>query len=228
MGGAVYADVIDDCWSRGGHMPLASELAEMIQHGLPNGSDTWLWTADSAGFSSPQFLQTVLKWTGTDITYPYWYSGFMTWAWKYNTDTNYRCVYYPIDPAYEGPTEEQCNGACTEFALPGGSGAKLWVDQLDRIAVSWQVASDLCSQDGGRLPQERDLAEAIQHGLDNGTDAWLWTTDISVGAGTTTNAQVVKWSGTDLAYTGQYNTYMTWVGFSNTFPYRCVWTNEVR
>lgn len=230
-GMASYIDAIAACWSRGGHLPTSTQLAELIQAGLPNGSGNWLWTADGVGYHSVSmmnFLHVVLKWSGTDLRYAYANPAVMTWAWKTNTDYPFRCVYYPVDPDYPGPKSGACEGSCEEFALPGSSGGRLWLDGTDRVASPWQTAADLCRQEGGRLPHERDFAEAIRQRLPNGSDNWLWTTDFGIGNGATVNAMVVRWTGQDGAFTDQYSTYMTWSGFATARPFRCLWTNEVR
>lgn len=230
-GAASYIDAIAACWNRGGHLPTSTQLAELIQAGLPNGSGNWLWTTDGVGYHSVtnmNFLNVVLKWSGTGLRFDYSSPAVMTWAWKTTADFPYRCVYFPVDSDYAGPASGACEGGCTEFLLPGSSGARLWVDATDRVASPWETAADLCRQEGGRLPHERDFAETIRQGLPNGSANWLWTTDFGIGNGTSVNAMVVKWAGQDAAFSDQYSGYMTWSGFGTARAFRCLWTNEVR
>src|SRR5262249_50238282 len=59
---AYWAAAQDTCFMAGGHVPRATELAELISQGLPGGTNTWLWTADEVGFepTNGQFLNAVM------------------------------------------------------------------------------------------------------------------------------------------------------------------------
>lgn len=227
---AAWADAQDTCFNAGGHVPRASELAELISQGLPGGTNNWLWTSDETGFepTNGQFLNAVVKWTALDRRFPCAYTGDATstvsWNWKYMAFP-YRCIYYPIDTSVTKPT---CYAGCFEVTLPGTPTATLWFDSQDRSSASLGTAFADCASAGGVLSSERDLTEAIRHGLPNGTGAmmppWLWTSDFAQN-----NVTVVQWKNVDMAYTDQYSTYMSWAGpAGNAFRYRCMWTNEVR
>lgn len=221
----------DGCFAKGGHVPTAAELVEAIQQGLPDGSNGWVWTSDQVGYNTAQFLLQLVRWTGTAPEFGFSYSGDTTWGYKHNGSRLTRCAYYPVDTAYAGPKGTDCAGGCLEIALPGGSGAKMWIDNFDRAPnATLEDAIDACRKLGGHLPSERDFLEAIKQSLPNGTNNWLWTSDLSVGAITTNSlhAQIIRWTGVEAAtFTDQYSTYNTWSSVTGTRPYRCVWSNEL-
>jgi hypothetical protein len=223
-----WAAAHDACFARGGHLPRAAELAELVMSGMPNGSGAQLWTSDQNGFNGTQFLATTLRWVGLDTRYSYVYLGNanQTQTWDYKTGSfPFRCIWYPIDPAYVPP--ESCEGGCFEVTLPGATSAKMWFDSTDRAASTMGPAFDTCRMAGGYLASERDLTEAIRAGLPNGTAAmtppWVWTSDFGQN-----NASVIRWTNTETAFTDQYATYASWAGLTNVYRYRCMWTNELR
>jgi hypothetical protein len=227
---ALWAAANDACWAKGGHVPTAGELALLIQQGLPDGTNAWLWTSDQSTFNSgTQFIVQEVRWTGTPNAFLY-STNDVAWVTKSSTRP-FRCIYYPIDTGYTGPTTSQCSGGggCQEFTLPGGSGAKLWVDSFDRApAVPFAQAVDACRQVGGHLASERDYLETIRAGLANGTNAWNYTSDVGLGASTTgVRANVVRWTGVDTAFTDLYSTYNSWSQLVTVRAYRCAWTNQL-
>ena len=218
----------DACFSRGGHLPRATELAELIGQGLPNGTNTYLYTSDVNGHNGTQFLSEVEKWVGLDKRFSYEYTGAATQTatWDYKTTPQaYRCIYYPIDPTYVAPTS--CNGNC--FALAPGTGpARMTFDGTDRPAQLPGDAADTCRKAGGHLPSERDYTEAIRGGLPNGTGAQLLTSDQGIGNVAVGNVTVVYWSSVDTTFDDQYPAHSTWVNPATSAPFRCMWTNELR
>jgi hypothetical protein len=223
-----YVSAVDACFAAGGHLPTSTELVELIQQGLPNGSGNWLWTSDQNGHDGTNFLLSVKRWTGVEPSHYHAYSNDLTWAYKTST-YGFRCIFYPVDAAYAGPMSSQCNGGCTEIALPGSSGAKMWVDSNDRAPpVITTTAIDTCRVSGGRLASERDLTEAIRKGLPNGSTQPIWTSDAEVASGGGILLGVVYWSGVDTAFNDQWSTYSTWSWPYDPRPFRCMWTNELR
>ena len=224
-----FIDANDQCWALGGHLPTSSELGELIAQGLPNGSGTPLWTSDETGYNGTNFTVAVKIWTGTAPNQVYEYSTDLTWTYKHTGTFPFRCIFYPIDTAYAGPAPAACGGTCATVALPGTSNAKMWLDNNDRAPpATATVAIDTCRQQGGHLASERDLLEAVRHGLPNGSTAWLWTSDPQVGTATSLQVGVSKWSAADTKFDDLYPTYTTWDGPSAAHTYRCVFTNELR
>jgi hypothetical protein len=213
----------DFCWDRGGHLPRTSELAALIQHGLPGGSDTWLWTADQTGYNDTNFTASVLRWSETQRAFGYYYDPFVSWSYKHGLDRPFRCIYYPVNRQYAGPPAQSCSGSCTLFEPGGNAGAKIWVDTFDRPPKRIGEAIDACRQAGGHLATERDLTEAIRHGLPNGSNSWVWAGDYGNGRIT-----VVRWLDTNEAFEDLWNANMTWSALDELRAYRCAWTNELR
>jgi hypothetical protein len=232
---ADWATTHDTCFARGGHLPRASELAELIQEGLPGGSGAQIRTSDGGGrtYTSDTFYSQVLLWTGEAPRYAYSYSSQVTWA-SLPLTRAFRCIYYPIDTSYAGPQEADCAGGCTKLALPGNPAPTLWLDSFDRVQASYLDAIDGCRQAGGHLASPRDLVEAVRQGLPNGSNAWLHTSDIGVGTVDTLVSvyelrdHVLRWTGVDPAFTGMSSTYQSWGLVATARPYRCMWTNELR
>src|SRR5262249_38322805 len=144
----------------------ATELAELIQQGLPGGTGAVLWTSDETGYepTNGQFLVEILHWSGLDRRFSYGYSDTASWAWKY-MPLRCRCIYYPVAPTYTDPT---CYAGCFEVDLSGTPGPKMWFDSQNRSAASLGSAFADCESSGGQLASERDLTEAIRYGLPNG------------------------------------------------------------
>lgn len=220
----------DACWARGGHVPTSGELALLVQQGLPDGSNAWLWTSDQSTFNSgSQFIVQEARWTGTPNAFLYSTTD-VAWVSKASSRP-FRCIYYPVDTGYTGPSTSDCSGGggCQAFVLPGGSGATIWMDTFDRApALTFAPAIDACRKLGGHLASERDYLETVRAGLPNGTNAWLYTSDVGLGASTTgVRANVIRWTGTDPAFTDLYSTYNSWSQPITVRAYRCAWTNQL-
>ncbi len=226
---ALWTAASDDCWSRGGHVPTAAELALLIQQGLPDGTNAYLWTSDQSTFNGgSQFLLQEMRWTGTPSALLYTTTD-VNWVSKSGSRA-YRCIYYPVDSAYAGPSSSDCagGGGCTMYALPSGGG-KLWIDTFDRApSAVFPAAVDACRQVGGHLASERDYIEAIRQSLPNGTNAWNYTSNVGLGSSTVgVRANLVRWTGVDPAFTDLYSTYMSWSTITTARAYRCSWTNQL-
>ena len=229
-----WAAAHDACFMAGGHLPRAAELSELISQGMPNGSGSYLWTADEVGdatntASTVDFLAEVLTWTGLDRRFSFaWTMGAAdqtaTWDWKYMTHP-FRCIYYPIDTSYTAPTN--CYAGCFEVALPGTPAATMWFDSQDRAAATLGSAFGDCEASGGHLAVRARLhrsdpqrpAERLEH-ADPAVDV-----DVGLRA---EQRHGRAWTNVEPDFADQYSTYMTWAGPANAYGYRCMWTNEVR
>lgn len=221
------------CFARGGHLASTAELSELILQGLPGGSGKWLWAADSTGYSNPQFLTSVVAWTGAALDFAHYLTNTtsgVSWAYKTEPTKEFRCVYYPIATDRKEPAAADCVGGCFKVAAPQ-SLAAMWFDASDRPAAPWDNAIALCRNRGATLASERDLTEAIRAGLPNGSNQLLQTSDLGYGGGNGAGlrAAAVKWTMVDTAFTDQYSAHMTWLDIGATpQPFRCMWTNELR
>ena len=214
----------DTCVVRGGHLPRAGELAELIEQGLPNGSGANLWTSDEVGYN-PQtdaFYAEVLSWTGTDLRFSF---NFMATAngLPKQAMAAYRCIYYPLDLSYPAPTS--CAGGCYQVTSSGTPAPTMWFDTTERATASYAAAIATCAASGAHLASERDLTEAARSGLPNGSGNFVLTSDLSNFGGP--SVMVVRWSGIDAMFSDQYPMYVT-AGQLQARPFRCVWTNEQR
>ncbi|MFN7134012.1 MAG: hypothetical protein ACK4N5_18185, partial [Myxococcales bacterium] len=222
-----WAAAHDACWAKGGHLARTAELGEVIQQGLGNGTNNWLWTHDQHGWNGTQMLTGLARWSGTQPNWGHYYSDFVTWAYKTDGGYAYRCVYYPIDRSYQGPATSDCNGGCTKFTMPGATPATYWVDTFERVPANLGSAVNICMSRGGHVMTNREYLELVRKGLPNGTGQWVHGLDY--GYGTSGHyTMIIRWTGTDVNYNDQYSTYMTHTGMSATHPYRCYWSNELR
>jgi hypothetical protein len=229
-----FAAALDACWNRGGHLPTATESGELALLGLTGGTNVFLWTSDQTGHDGVNFTVAVARWNAAE---PPVYAGGADYSWAHKHEGNpvrpHRCVYYPVDAAYNGPQPASCSGGCSMFTLPGTSGAKMWLDGTNRAAAPIATAIDTCRQAGGHLPSERDLAEAIRHGLAGGAGpgGWIYAAELEMGnSAADINIGVVQWTQTTPAFDDSYPTYSTWVAPYEPAgrPFRCFWTNELR
>jgi hypothetical protein len=224
----------DTCWDRGGHLARSSELGELIQQGLPDGTGTWLWTADRLGFDGTNFRAALVKWLGVAPAFGYSNPNFVTSGGKASVQRPFRCVYYPLDTQYTGPASGACNGGCIRFQLPGRVPALMWMDNWDRSSALLASAMGNCAAVGGRLASARDYTEAIRHGLPNGSGVHVLTSDLCRDDRSSGNysprerVTILKWSATNPSFNDQYPSYSTWSNLTTARPYRCVWTNELR
>ena len=226
---AAWGVTQDECYSRGGHLPTAVELAELLQEGLPNGGGNQVRTADGTGSNGTNHMTQVMLWTGAAPRYGYVYPGDLTWASRTGS-RGYRCIYYPIDTAYTGPPDTDCSGGCTALFLPGTPAPTMWFDNFDRVPATWIDAVKDCQDKGGHLPSERDFTEAIRQGLPNGADVWLHTSDTALGQVTTNvlRDQLVRWVGVNKTWSGIGSPLQSWGTIETVRAYRCMWTNELR
>lgn len=221
----------DTCVSRGGHMPRGVELGELVQQGLPAGSNGWVWSADQGDYNGAAYRTHIVRWLGTVSMLGFTTTTDISVSDKV-TNRLSRCIYYPIDTTYTGPAAADCAGGCFELALPGSAGAKLWLDAFDRApAASLQNAISTCRAAGGHLASPRDYVEAIRGGLPNGTNAYLWTADrirhTDPTLGVTPRVHTVRWNGVNPAFT-DVPTATNSALLTASLAYRCLWTNELR
>jgi Stigma-specific protein, Stig1 len=229
LAAATFIDANDQCWALGGHVPSSTELGELVAQGLPNGSGANLWSSDETGYDTVNFTVASVSWKGSEPSHLYAHGTDLTWVYKHTGTLPFRCIFYPVDTAYAGPVAASCAGGCTAFALPGASGAKIWLDSFDRAPPATTTAAlDTCRKAGGHLASQRDLMEAVRHSLPNGSTANLATSDLQLGASTALLVGVGNWKDVDTKYDDLYPTYTTWSGPATAIPFRCSFTNELR
>ncbi|MBM4354146.1 MAG: hypothetical protein FJ109_10185 [Deltaproteobacteria bacterium] len=218
---------IDACFKKGGHLATSNDLYELIQGKLAGGSDQWLWTADWIGNWSGHWWLQLVKWAGT-ISGIDPADGNHTTNGSRSDGTNrpYRCVWYPVDTEYNGPAN--CNGGCYAVTVAATNPpVKMWMDKQDRSSTHWAGAVQACYLAGGFLPGFRDYVEMIRQSLPNGSNNWLHTAEFQrMHSGNHPLETILKWAGEVPSFT-EY-TEPNWSSNSDSRPYRCFWTNELR
>lgn len=227
---ASWAAAASACWGKGGHVASATELAELASQGL-TGANAWLWGADESSIVLTSATLQAYRWNA--IANPTYASGVDLGSLVKTTTNAFRCVYYPVDATYTGPQSSDCTGGCKALALPGSSGAKVWVDELDRAAASLDAAIAACRTAGGSLPRGRDYVELVRAGLGNGSNAYLWSSDFvyyqpSTLVGPQLAVHAPRWSAIDANFSDAWTTYAGAYPLTTTRPFRCMWTNELR
>ena len=195
---------------------------ELVRSGMGNGPGTdYLWTADRSRYDTTQ----TTRWIGTDTSYTGYYSEYTSWALIDNTNTHqHRCVFYPVDTSYTHPSSAQCAAGIPCDTFDNGA-SKMAMDRFDRAAATYVEAIQDCLADGGRLPTQLQLTEAIRGGLGNGVLQYLWTTDTN--SETSGNNTVLRWNGTELDFSPEYSGSATALSKGSTANYRCVWSNQL-
>ncbi len=88
-----YQAAVLSCYNLGGHLPSFRDLAELVRDGLPEGTDSWIWTADAVG-DWGAFNTMIVKWKAADKAFDGTYSTYATWSDKAAaTSRPYRCVW---------------------------------------------------------------------------------------------------------------------------------------
>lgn len=88
---ATLGSAIGICASAGGRLASERDYTEMIRHGLPNGSGSWLLTSD-IGYGGQAVDVMVVRWSGTDANFTDQYSTYSTW-FALTSSLAFRCVW---------------------------------------------------------------------------------------------------------------------------------------
>ena len=221
----------DACTGAGGHLAPPVDLMEAVFAGISAGSGAKLWTADQAGYNGTQFLAATVQWTAAEPRSGWFGKDAASWAYM-DLSLAFRCAYYPTSDAYPGPDAAQCTGSCFKVPAPASAPKpKLasWFDAADRGSAAIADAIADCHKAGGRLPRERDYAEAIRAGLPSGTNKWLFTSDFSVSTtDAISRAHTVRWTLQEPAFADVHTADASWSDLTIKRPYRCMWTSEAR
>ena len=211
-----YNTAVRECAFYRAHLPSELELTEEIRRGLPDGTNSWVWSSDGQGYYSDQFRAGTVRWTGVETSFKDYYSADATWAIKNgSTLRRFRCVGVRYDSG------DHPNAIAGQWV---GTSTRLKSTATDRPAKSWIAAVDTCWDGGGHLPTSRDLHELISEGLPNGTNQWLWTSDQHGHYSSTFRVGVSRWSGVNKSFTDYYSSDATWKNRdSGTNAFRCVY-----
>jgi hypothetical protein len=222
---------VSTCFDAGGHVPTVRDFVELIDAGLPGGSNSPLWTADATSYR----YNEIISWTATKPAFAAVYPGEAAWSDRGATTRLSRCVYLPVDASYTAPAATACNGGC--FSIATGP-VTTWSDTFDRSPATYVEALKACVAAGGHLTSFRDLFELVRAGLPNGSNTFLWTSDAAGGeagagappAGDPAYTLQARWTAVAVGFDGTNPTYTTHATkvVGTTAPYRCGWTNEYR
>jgi hypothetical protein len=92
-GNANLASAIADCHKNGGRLPGERDYTEAIRAGLPNGSNTHLYTSDFAVNTDGGARRVhIVRWSNVETAYDDQYSKYMTWS-DFTTLRPYRCMW---------------------------------------------------------------------------------------------------------------------------------------
>jgi hypothetical protein len=229
-----YTIALFDCLSRGGHLPSGNELAAFVIQGLPGGAVGPRWTSDQTSTTQVE----TFAWSGAahwPVDADLATTTFTANGVSFDTITAgralktaslpYRCVYYPVLPAYTAPSAAACGtNGCLQVAV--GTRAHLWFQKSPRggsAGDTFTTAVQYCASLGARLPSVRDYVEAIHAGLSGSVT--LVTSDF-VSA---TDLRTILWTGTYPTDADPLppapSTVPATTGYVN---YLCMWTDEVR
>ncbi len=150
-----------ECTFNHGHLASLTTLVEAVDQGIPNGTNTWLYSADDSG----QARSTLFKWSGNGAG----------WMLPENLNSDARHVAYGF----------RCTGV--DYVTPpnpntiGGSfvgpRSRYTADSADTAQEIWIDIHDGCWDRGGHVPTTAELVELIQQGLPGSSAAHLWTSD---------------------------------------------------
>ncbi|GMV44525.1 MAG: hypothetical protein AMXMBFR64_62410 [Myxococcales bacterium] len=190
------------------HAHLATQLdfAANVPAGLPNGTNTWLWTSDASRYD----IVDAAKWTGTDLGFDGYSGAYVTWYGEAGNVTRFRCIGVGYDAGAHP------NAVANGFLV---AAVNLIVESFDKGLTKYAPAVSECFGNGGHLATERDLIEAVRAGLINGTNNWLWTADAS----RYDLNQIMRWSSVDTSWTGYYSSFSTWATRTDSYAYRCAY-----
>jgi len=199
----------DECAFYHAFVATAGDFARLVarEPGLPNGSNQWLWTADTSRYDAADLV----RWNNVDLAYNA-AGSYVNYAGKQNVAYRFRCI--GVNYA-AGAHPNVIEG---EFVAES---TYLKADSQDRQKATLPDAITTCFQAAGHLPSERDYMVLIRAGMPNGPAAWEWTSDASHYV----YNQVVLWKGADLDFADYYPQWATWTDRKPpaAYPYRCVY-----
>ena len=194
-----WATTLDRCFAAGGHIPSLADWTALIQAGLPrpnNGDYSHTSDAELGTIAAAATHNAVVRWAQADPAFSAASPTYSTWAPRDSSQRG-RCVWYPLDPTYAGPSEDSCNGGCFQKTVEAnGQRHRFWVDRFDRTPAKLGEAIRTCHQRGGHLMSHAEHAELIRGGLPNGSNVWSWTSDWA----RYDQVMTVRWTGTAPAW----------------------------
>lgn len=218
-----YAAAANECSFYEASLLTTRDFQELIQGGLPNGSNYWLRTTDAKYWYSNGYGTALARWSGgQDQSWAY--TGSTTGSMGPTTNSYaFRCI--GQKQTVDNATTASCEGGCFQV---DSRRSRMWIDSTDRAAATQPDAAETCRLLGGSLPEQGDLAEAIHAGLPNGTNAWLWSSDPLYWYNGGYGYALFRFNGTGAAdWQAVATTTMSRVEPTQSFAYRCVWHDKI-
>jgi hypothetical protein len=227
-----YRGALDACANGGGHLASPTELAALVDGGLPGATSKPLWTGDLVSLSTSPASWVVATFLTTAPPAHFNAGTRGSSVVAAGTTLPFRCVYPPLDPLFYAPDSTACWGSagCVAHTRTRADGAtvQVFIDSGGRTPATFADAAAQCANLGAHLPTSSDLFELIRSGV-NGTNQALWTSDLVLGASEPVTAFRASWSGVPTNYDpAAAPDYRQIVSSSMVSSFRCLWTNEVR
>ena len=217
-----------DCREDGGRLASVDEMEAATRLGLKYKDNTWHYVRDSyttntwvvrSGLASGGVpgtywdLNANYGSTGPTVAYPY----FCT----YRPSRDYEATKALLDKRV---ADGYSFGYTQDFSAKGGKEIYHFVrDLTDQSGGNIISNIDSCNADGMYLPFDDDLTFMIRHGLEGGTNNYLWTANATGWL----YYRAIRWSGTgSVGYDpSANNSHIAWS--SSTNPYRAYYSSVV-
>ncbi len=211
-----------ECSVHGAGLPLVGEWTEMLQSGLPGGTNAYNWTGNLVYWHSGGTGSTLVKWTGVAPTY--WmpnYSDTYSLDWHVNPHA-FRCMGLAQPDAFQKPPQQGCSGDC--FKMFQGRRSPVVADGADRDKASVIQASEICRQLGAHLPNSTEFFDLLHAGWTAGSAAWMWTSSTLYWDFGGYGFNIMKWkdAGSLFASASWANSYYASAP-AGPQAYRCIW-----
>jgi len=209
-----YSAAFAECAFYYSHMPDAGRLTQAIRAGLPNGTNSHLWTSDQVEWQSGNIrYHMIARWSGVNMNFnAYWDEGN---AGQDGSEYRFRCV--GVKQAH----------TTTPVNVPNSSFSKTYLTttKTDEGTELLTDAMDKCYKKGAHLATSNELYELINGKLSGGSDTWMWVADWIGNWSSPWWLQSVKWAGTIESIDPADGNHTTNVHRSDGTkrPYRCVW-----
>ncbi len=202
-----YTAAVNECNFYGSSLMVLDEYENAIHAGLPNGNNSWNWLQDYYGNNLIGVRwrdDGAENWTFINGTYGT-YLGTTTYY-------NFRCIGVADTTHEYQQGNPVCYGGCFENNKRVSS---IKSDSEDRDAETYSSAIETCRNLGGQIHNLREYTDNIHSGWENGSNTWLWLTNIY-----SSSVVLGRWNGVGTEY---FN-----ISSSNSSPtgsqkVRCVW-----
>ena len=221
-----YVAATNECNFYGASIPTLVQWSENIHQGLVNGTNSWNWVGDAIYWYNGGNGSSIIRWSGIGL--PSWrYQVSSMGSLAYHTSRErFRCIGLEDQKAFSTPSTNNCNGADGCFVNNNRS-TKLVADSEDRATTNYASAVQICRDLGGRMANSRDFIENIHQGWANGSNNWLWTTDMLYWYSGGYGVNILRWSGTGTErWYHIMSTTFERSGPTNNRNYRCVWEQK--